>query len=986
MSGKAPVDPAEVPVFTGDLRVLDEQVKAISSGGAAVSTKTSDVHTSYGGLQAFYQAPEADQLFATTKPVSDLGLKLSSDMCTIAGALGTYSRDAAPIIKKLEHLKAEAEAFREKTDKDEKWREDGDLIDENLDRRNKIAEVWAQFQDVETAAHAKIVALVGGTPLKKDDGSHGEGMYGYDAEVLKASKSLPWGDAVEESIPGWQFWEHGWEFTKGFFVDGVWGTLKGLGGLVGLQGLDAFKQSWSGLGKLATGLAITTIPGAGPLFMALPDDKLPSYLRESRTAMKETGKALLAWDQWGSNPGRAAGAVTFNVITTIASGGTGGAVSGAGKAGAVAKALSLAGKAGRVVDPMTYIMKGAGAGISKAGDVMAALRGMGKIQVPNINIDGAVALPEGAVHLPDGAIHLPSGSAVPDGAIKLPDGTIKLPEGTATLPPGTVKLPFDDSPAKYVDGDGNLYKEDGSVYQGGVESPVEKTPGTNPATKPGADVPMHATPAKIEAPGTNPAKPDADAPLHATPDKIEPPTKTEPPAKIETPVKVEAPDRVLVGVGGRADDGIHLGSDIPDPLHTVDNGAHGTGAFDNTPTGRAGDHSTPGSHAPDNMPRNDLNNTPGSGSHPDTPSTAGTHAADQGTNGTHAADHGTGGHGDTPSTAGTHTGGPGTGGLPDNPGTGRVDDATRAGDDAPDTGPHQRGDLRHGEGSTEWVQRTPEQAKYWHDEHVRLANENEAWRLEHYEATRGHRLDADAIVDGQRLPKLKEGTNPKWLATDDLPSADREYYRLPSKPVDVNSVQTHVTPKLDELADIHQKYLDLGDAQRAYDKSKTAENLVTLDAAKEAMGDVPNNTKVGEKLGEGAAKLHVVPAEFRNPQWIDLMDTGHGARRFDQLYHLDNGKGDFLIVEAKAPGGELGWRQGAGPHANVKVKQGTIEYVRTILEEMKARGGEDKEIAEKMIPALRRQKVQYVMVQANKHTGTYAGAELSYFDLYRGGR
>ncbi|WP_244291237.1 hypothetical protein [Streptomyces subrutilus] len=153
MSGDAPVDPAEVPVFTGDLATLDAKVKLISSGGAAVATKTSDVHTSFGGVQAFYKAPEADQLFATTKPVSDLGLKLSSDMCTIAGALGTYSRDAAPVIKKLESLKAEAASFREKTDKDDKWREDGDLIDENLERRNKIAEVWAEFQELERAAH-----------------------------------------------------------------------------------------------------------------------------------------------------------------------------------------------------------------------------------------------------------------------------------------------------------------------------------------------------------------------------------------------------------------------------------------------------------------------------------------------------------------------------------------------------------------------------------------------------------------------------------------------------------------------------------------------------------------------------------------------------------------------------------------------------------------------------------------------------------------
>ncbi|MGW0394933.1 hypothetical protein ACWDYJ_29470, partial [Streptomyces sp. NPDC003042] len=578
-------------------------------------------------------------------------------------------------------------------------------------------------------------------------------------------------------------------------------------------------------------------------------------------------------------------------------------------------------------------------GFSKIGDVMAGLKGLGKVEVPNINVDGAIALPDGAKMLPDGTINLPSGTAIPEGAVKLPDNTIKLPEGTTTFPPGTVKLP-EAGPSRFMDLEGNIYKADGSLDQSGKAAKQEPSPDT------GADTPR------------------ADAP------------------KPDTPVTAKVPEKELAGVGGRGgDDFTRVGSNISDPLRTADN---------TTPGPRP--DTTPGGHAPDNMPRNDLNN-PGGIPRPDTPTTAGTHAADQGTSGTHSTDHGTGSHGDTPTTGGTHPGAPGTSSLPDSLGngaddaaTGGADDATRAGDGSPNTGPYRPEDLRYGEGSTEWVQRTPEQAKYWHDEHVRLANEDEAWRLQHYEATRGHRLDADAIVDGQRLPKLKEGTGPKWLATDDLPSADREYYRLPSKPVDVGSVQAHVTPKLDELAGTHQKYLDLGDAQRAYDKSNTPENLARLDAAKEAMGDVPNNTKVGEKLGEGAAKLHVVPAEFPNPQWIDLMDTGHGARRFDQLYRLDNGKGDFLIVEAKAPGGDLGWRQGAGPHANVKVKQGTIEYVRTILEEMKARGGEDKKIADQMLPALRRGKVQYVMVQANKHTGTYAGAELSYFDLYRGGR
>ncbi|MFJ6779749.1 hypothetical protein ACIQRI_10875, partial [Streptomyces yangpuensis] len=469
-----------------------------------------------------------------------------------------------------------------------------------------------------------IVALVGGKPLRINDGSNAPDMYGYDAEALKQAKSLPWGDAVEESIPGWQIWEHAWEFGKGFFVDGVWGTLKGLGGLVGLQGWDVFKQSWTGLAKLGTGLSIAMIPGVGALYLAAPDDKLPAYLRESRTAMKETGKALLAWDQWGSNPGRAAGAVTFNVITTIATGGTGGAVSGAGKAGAVAKALSVAGKAGRIVDPMTYVFKGAGAGFSKIGDVMAGLRGMGKVETPSINLDGAVALPEGAVMLPDGAIHLPSGAAIPEGAAKLPDGNIKLPEGTTTFPPGTVKLPV-DGPAQFMDPKGNIFEADGSLSQAGKDSPKEPSPET------GAGVP------RTEAP------------------------------KVDTPSTARVPERELAGVGGRGgDNGINLGSNISDPLHTIDNGPRNT---DHTPGGHAADH-TPGGHANHHSTGPSASHEPpAGGGHTDGPSTGGGHDSSPAGGASHA-DSPTGGQGDGSGIGGHGGDGGGAGPRPGGEGAG----------------------------------------------------------------------------------------------------------------------------------------------------------------------------------------------------------------------------------------------------------------------------------------------------------------------------
>lgn len=304
MSGQQPVDPYGIPVFTGNLAVLDRQVTALAKDGAEIATATGDVHSSFGGLQAFYKAPEADQLFATTKPVADRGAALKSDLATITGALSAYADDAQPLVAKLERLREEASAFQDKARADDTWREDGDLVEENNNRRNEIAEAWAAFQAVERACYNKIISLVpGGKPLKTNDGSNGKHMHGYDAGALKQAKGLPWGDPVKESTRWYQFYEHVWDFGKGFVVDGVWGTVKGLGTLVGTDGWDSMKQAWTGLGNLTTGVILTV--AAPHVLWLTPEKDLPGFARDARNAMKETGKALIAYDQWGENPARA---------------------------------------------------------------------------------------------------------------------------------------------------------------------------------------------------------------------------------------------------------------------------------------------------------------------------------------------------------------------------------------------------------------------------------------------------------------------------------------------------------------------------------------------------------------------------------------------------------------------------------------------------------------------------------------------------------
>ncbi|WP_326765622.1 hypothetical protein OG978_14460 [Streptomyces sp. NBC_01591] len=593
MSDAEPVDPVGIPVFTGDLALLDTKVTALSGHGAAIATAAGDVHSSFGGLSAFYKAPEAEQLFATTRPVAATGLSLSSDLCVIAGALSTYSDDAFPLVEKLKELKRDAVAFRVRAEGDDEWREDGDLVEENNRRRSEIAEVWTAFQEVERACHAKIVALVGGKALKIDDGSgKKEGVYGYDAEALKQAKSLPWGEAVEESTPWWQVWEHAYDFGKGFLVDGVWGTLKGLGTLAGFEGGDAAKEAWTGLAKLATGLS----PAAMLVLHALPGDH-SAWIRDSQTAVKETGKALIAWDQWGSNPSRAAGAVTFNVLTTVFTGGTGGAAAGAGKAGLAAKALSLTSKTARAVDPMTYVFKGAGVGLRRIGDVMAGLKGLGHVEFPPLP-DHVITLPEGTLRLPDGTLRLPEGATVPEGATTLPDGTVKLPDNAVALPEGTVRSPFDEG-ASYLDRHGNLYNEDGTLAQRADQA------GTNPHTQ--------------------------------TPDPIREPA--------------------LTGAGARTgDDAIHLGNDLGD-LGRPGSDASGGSAGNHLPG--SGPHHAPGGGVGDNTPSNHLDSNAPSGrsggngpAHHTGPSGTGPTAGhDLHTGSGHPGPPGTGGRG-----GGTHIG------------------------------------------------------------------------------------------------------------------------------------------------------------------------------------------------------------------------------------------------------------------------------------------------------------------------------------------
>jgi hypothetical protein len=971
------IKPDQIPQFTGNLTQLETDYADLKKDAGDVRKTGGDVHSQFQGLSAYYTAPEAEQLFATTKPVKERADDFATDLETVSGALSSYATEVRPLVDKLKQLKADATTFVASVKDDDEWEYDEDKVDEHNQLRDDITATVAAFWAAERTCHNKITALWGGTQMVAGDGSDRKDQYGFNADDLKNAK-LPWGDPVEEKHHWYEVGHWVKSFVwDGLIVDGVWGTIKGLGTLVGFGGWDAMGQAWKGLAQLATGLALSSVPGLGALFWTLPDDKLPSWIRDSRTAMKETGKALVAWDEWGKNPGRAAGAVTFNVLTTVFTGGAGGAAAGAGKAGAVAKVLSVAGKAGKVIDPMTYIAKGAGAGLSKIGDIAKGLKGVGAIDIPTLP-EGAFTLPEGAVKLPDGTVHLPEGTALPEGATRLPDGNIQLPHDTPVLPPGTTKLPsVEGSPAQYMDGDGNLLDHRGNVIDSVDNAPtdvVDKGTSGNPAS--GADVPRVDSPVKEPAlvgAGTHTADQAAQS------------------VKLGDSLDTDLGDVGRVGDDAPTTPTIHAGSDMP-TVHAGGDLPGGTVA-DHLPSGSAGDH-LPSGQAPDMAPTARVGeaaptgstSTHVPGSQADGLSTGGTSSSGHDLPGSSTTDALPGHPREVPPGGGTldELGGTGDDALGDTGGFG--DDIGHAGDETPGQHPEQHDS---GNGVGQHADEAARQREIM-DEQVQRAN-HEPGYFERYYKSNGNRKSLELFDEtGTTPPQLtRESANHPWTAVHDAPPPLKPRYLGDWVKTGPDSASPEAVSKLNDAAETrhlavhHDTAMDnwKQEARQAHDQHPTweteAEKLESHSTYKESHVRMRD---ASEAYGEAVAEHHVIPERYPGATREPLDGPANGNDQFDQVWRREDG--GYVVVEAKS---SVDTDLGARNLPNGKrVSQGTRDYFLDIIREMDKRGKTNEaeaDLAERLSDALDEGKLDYIVVKGERNAGHYAGYRMRQFDI-----
>ncbi|GAA3834699.1 hypothetical protein GCM10022403_079360 [Streptomyces coacervatus] len=812
------IDPSGIPHFIGDLATLDTDVMLLTADAGQFRASGSDVHTEFQGLSAFYHAPEAEQLFATTLPVKQKSDAFADDLEKVTAALSDYSFEVQPLVQKLDALKADATAFVNALPAGDDWRKDQDKVDHNNDLWHDVNHAVAAFQAAERTAYNKIMALIGGAGLSADDGSHGKNMYGYRADDLDHAKETPWGAPVEREYEGWSWLVHqGKQVWDGVWHDGVIGTIHGLGTLFGSDGWGAAGEAWNNLAKLGTASFLTSSTlGA---WWLVPDDQLPSWLRDARKVHNQAVKGFVAYDQWKTNPARAAGAFGFNVLTVAGTEGVGSAASGAGKAGAAARALSVAGKVGRAVDPMTYIGKVGKFAFVKVGDTFATLKNLHTgTYLDMANVADRYTPAEHPMPLAERPV------SVPDSAIEYIDA-----KGDPV----------------YLTEDGHVLNADGSVRQHADEAAHELSPADRSQLQ-AASSGNHESQLVGAHAGANSAGDAGHATGHAT--------------------------------GGDA-------RQVGDSAANVDTTGHGLDA---------------------------------SG----------------------GADRGSG-------TAGHHGGG--------------------------------GGDVH---GSDSGRELSPEEHKRIVEEQIHKVNADPDWRHKYYRKDGERRSIYAKDENGNFLPQIKEQPDGTWIAASDMPHGPQEGYLLRPQNVGPDSVPPHAEDELAEVTRVHHAHHELNVAEKAFEAAPTHENSHALEKAHAAFGDHPRNSKLGEALGTKASELHAIPKLFPDAEEVVLPRTPNGADEFDKIYRLKQADGHFLLVEDKAPDGRLGWRQGAGPYAHMRVKQGTLEYAQTIVELMERRGGKEAEVAAELRRAMRRKKVQYILIQANPHTGTYNGATVSYFKIF----
>jgi hypothetical protein len=184
------IQPDAIAQFTGDPDALETAITKLAAAGRGITKLGASIDTTWQGLDAVYDAPEAGSLFAATSRVRDNAANLSEDVEAVARVLTTYLTEVQGVAAKLADLKTAATAFVAGSRSDPSWRENGQLVDQHNDLVRQVDVETAALMAAERKAANAIYALIGGPEYHEVAGT--PFSYGFDAANLARTADRPW--------------------------------------------------------------------------------------------------------------------------------------------------------------------------------------------------------------------------------------------------------------------------------------------------------------------------------------------------------------------------------------------------------------------------------------------------------------------------------------------------------------------------------------------------------------------------------------------------------------------------------------------------------------------------------------------------------------------------------------------------------------------------------------------------------------------------
>lgn len=197
------ISAAGVPVIETEVDALSVHAASLIAAGGAYTTAGADFHATWQGMAAYYRAPEADYLFASTGPIRDTTRSVGEDVGTVGSALLAYAEEVREIQTRLDGLRTAAAEFEMFV----AGRPDWSAIPANVDRSNallaKVSAAVLDFEDAQRRCANAIAALSGrsASRISDGDGVAEAGEFGSTAGELDmragTGQGVPWGRTVE---------------------------------------------------------------------------------------------------------------------------------------------------------------------------------------------------------------------------------------------------------------------------------------------------------------------------------------------------------------------------------------------------------------------------------------------------------------------------------------------------------------------------------------------------------------------------------------------------------------------------------------------------------------------------------------------------------------------------------------------------------------------------------------------------------------------